>query len=1427
MNKWLLMHLGVMTAMAGIITAMMVFAARVDDTRRPAATTVKTVNIPAGRPNDDLLHKLCPVKTPHTKPVSINIDSLKGSNWYSAVMAGIAHKSYFIVTVGDSANSSNVQQGVNATYRSSGLTLSAMQVPDELRKPADLTKKKHRLKNAAWQLHLSVDGLYADNKPAGTGTAATGITTDTSVVNFTTAGMTTQYVNTEAGVRQNFIVHQKPAANTTELRIKLHASQNWVVGKADDRELHFAQRNQHGGLDTKIIYKDLNVWDADGKKLSAKMEAGRDSRFDIVVASAGARYPVTIDPLATTAATTLTGPSSGSNFGFSAAGAGDVNGDGYSDVIVGAYLNGAAYVYYGSSTGLSTAAATTLNGTAISNFGYSVASAGDVNGDGYSDVIVGAYQASSLNGAVYIYHGSSTGLSAIAAKTIVGPSANSKFGWSVASAGDVNGDGYSDVIAGAYGVSSNTGAAYVYRGSPAGISSTAVTLLAGPSSNSYFGNSVAGAGDVNGDGYSDVVVGAYGVSSNTGAAYVYQGAVTGLSATATTVLAGVSTSSYFGFSVAGAGDVNGDGFGDVIAGAYGVSSNTGAAYVYQGAVTGLSAIAATVIAGVSTSSYFGYSVAGAGDVNGDGFGDVIAGAYGVSSNTGAAYVYLGSSAGLSATAATVFTGPSTNSGFGYSVAGGGDVNGDGYSDMIAGAFATANGNAYVYIGSTGSTQNTAATTLNGNGRFGYSIAGAGDVNGDGYSDVIVGAYGASSFTGAAYIYYGSSTGLSATAATTLIGTASSYFGVSVAGAGDVNGDGYSDVIVGAKGVSSSTGAAYIYLGSSTGISTIAATTLDGFSTNSYFGNSVASAGDVNGDGYSDVIVGAWAQTQLPYYYVKGAAYIYYGASSGISTTASTTLNGLLDGGDFGYSVACAGDVNGDGYSDVIVGAYGVAWSNNTQNGEAYVYYGSATGLSETADVTFSGTTNARFGICVASAGDVNGDGYSDVIIGAYQASGKGAAYVYHGASAGLSTTAATTFNGTANNGYFGDKVACAGDVNGDGYSDVMIGADGISSGKGAVYIYQGSSTGLSTTAALILNGTANNDQFGFGLAGVGDVDGDGYSDVIVGANNIATAKLYPGNGGYGKPNSILRLYNASLTFPLDPGNRAARQFGVGLFVRPFPGATKARLVWETEKEGVGFMHNSPITNYAGYTAAQSVYTTIPPAGIELKQLITKTGAATKFRVRVQYLSSLLPNGQVFGPWIYPQAYLSGAMPGVLFGLAGQPLPVNLLSFTAGKEAAGRNRINWATANEAAGISFEVTRSDDGIAFFGIGAIAGKGSAGGYIFYDDQPQPAATNYYRLKMTDAGGKVTYSNIAIVRNGNKVDGISISPVPATNTISITNTNTARNGEEVTIINMQGRIMLHFQLQALQHIDIKSWASGSYMLHCADGCVMRLMKQ
>jgi hypothetical protein len=375
--------------------------------------------------------------------------------------------------------------------------------------------------------------------------------------------------------------------------------------------------------------------------------------------------------------------------------------------------------------------------------------------------------------------------------------------------------------------------------------------------------------------------------------------------------------------------------------------------------------------------------------------------------------------------------------------------------------------------------------------MGASVS-AGDLNNDGYDDVIVGAYANTSATGKVYIHYGSATGVSLSPDITLTGEAQEdWFGVAVAGAGDVNNDGYDDVLVGVSRNTSYTGKAYIYYGGSS-MNSVADVTFVGETQNNFFGFSVSSAGDVNNDGYDDVLVGAHGNTSN-----TGKAYIYYGGSN-MNNVADVTFTGEAQGDYFGYSVSFAGDVNNDGYDDVTVGAQ---HSNDT--GKAYIYYGGSS-MNNVTDVTFTGEASSdSFGIAVAGAGDVNNDSYDDVLVGAYlnNTSNAGKAYIYYGGSS-MDATADVTFTGEAQGDFFGFSVSSAGDVNNDGYDDVIIGAAGYPNGAttGRAYLYYGGSS-MDTVADTLFDAEQESDEFASYQTPLihGDINNDGAVDLIVGA----------------------------------------------------------------------------------------------------------------------------------------------------------------------------------------------------------------------------------------------------------------------------------------------------------------------------------------
>ena len=1000
--------------------------------------------------------------------------------------------------------------------------------------------------------------------------------------------------------------------------------------------------------------------------------------------------------------------------------------------------------------------------------GFSVSGAGDVNGDGFADLLIGVIEGDDGGtnaGEAYLIFGKQDGFGSVDSSgrrsidleslntddgfIIQGDVALDTAGFSVSGAGDVNGDGYTDLLIGARSGDDggmDSGEAYVVFGKASGFGNdVSITLedgtitdvrrvvdltsldtgdgfiIQGDAGFDFAGFSVSGAGDVNGDGYADLIIGAPSADVDTsdgnkqdaGEAYVIFGKegdpsdpfgnpmggrqVVDLESLAPEegfIIQGGANFDFAGTSVSGAGDVNGDGYADLIIGAVGSDDGgtyAGAAYVIFGKegdpsdpfgspdgtrrvidLSNLNAADGFTIQGDDVFDLAGRSVSGAGDVNGDGFADLLVGAYRSDdggTHAGEAYVIFGKDSApsdpfgnpdgtrrvidlgnLDAADGFAIQGDAADDQAGTSVSAAGDVNGDGFADLLVGAnLADVNnpagdrvdvGEAYVVFGGPAGLSTEAVAVLgtdgddflNVDGEATVVLAGAGDdvLNIDGFGDAdllkLDGGTGTDTLC-LVNLDLGTNPNpsLHLDLSTLADSRISSIEHIDLSGNGDnsltltrldllnlsevrtegraelrvdgnagdrvtVTDDGWvqrADVMIeGTTYKAFENGNARLLVNIAVDIGGIIPTVdltdltagdgfiIQGDEAGDHAGVSVSGAGDVNGDGYTDLIVGARfgddGGTDA------GEAYVVFGKASDPSDPFGELVGGrqvmdltnlapeegfIIQGDaryDFaGYSVSGAGDVNGDGFADLLVGAPS-GWDGGLEAGEAYVVFGKASGFGnldgsgrQVVDLTslaagdgFVIQGDVHFdwaGASVSGAGDVNGDGFTDLIVGAHKGDDGGTrageAYVVFGKASDPSDPFGELVGGrqvvdltslAPDEGFIiqgderfdraGVSVSGAGDVNGDGYADLIVGASRGDDGgtyAGEAYVLFGKASGfgelddsnrrvmdltdLAPTEGFIIQGDEVGDTAGSSVSYAGDVNGDGYADLIVGA----------------------------------------------------------------------------------------------------------------------------------------------------------------------------------------------------------------------------------------------------------------------------------------------------------------------------------------
>ena len=901
---------------------------------------------------------------------------------------------------------------------------------------------------------------------------------------------------------------------------------------------------------------------------------------------------------------------------------------------------GESYVIYGKADGigdidlatLTAAQGFKLSGAAAGDAsGTSVSRAGDINGDGIEDIIVGAPLADRAGldhaGESYVVYGKEGGLADIDLAAldpahgfkIVGPVPPNSYDGSysgrvVNAAGDINDDGIDDIL---IGTGNQNFLVYGKAGGLGDVDLGALTAATGANIHGVFAHMIDGGGDINGDGIDDIVVGTRGDTINgedSGETFVIYGKVGGIGdvdlfafpPTQGFRIAGAGREDLSGYAVSSAGDINGDGIADVLIGSYPEEPSghygAGLAYVVYGKDGGpgdidlatLTPAEGFKITGVSFEQFESTSVSDAGDVNGDGLDDII---------VNGAFVIYGKQGGLSDIELAALT---DDQGFristGDKVSRAGDVNGDGFADLIVG---TGDQSAVIYGGNFTKSVTHLGTEnddelpgseadevfvgglgndllIGGGGKDAFHggagddtiVLAPGDVTrvdgGNGVDRVMANDFGTElDFTGdlrgrfqsievldlsgfvmnhvtldSASIAHMTGSNGDAFEPNTLVIRGEADF-VIFADQGWINGGEVADPLGQGDIYNSWTNGAVAVLVDfksqamqAPRIDLADLAPEDGFTIEGATG--VGTAGDLNADGIADFVVNA------------DKSYVIFGKADGLESVDLATLTpdqgfavsrSALPGDEGGPGGGATGDFNGDGIDDVIFGQPFADTAAGADAGQAYVIFGAASGLGAIDVTTMPAAQGFRIsggaagdwaGFAAESAGDFDGDGIDDIIIGAREADplgrySAGEAYVIYGKLGGpgdidlAALTAAQGFRiaGPSDSDDLGDAARSAGDINGDGYDDIAIGAPFSGSGAGAVYVIYGKAGGSGDVDLATLSASdgfkllVNDDDFlGRAVGSAGDINGDGINDLVVSAYR----------GGYGGSGLVYVIY---------------------------------------------------------------------------------------------------------------------------------------------------------------------------------------------------------------------------------------------------------------------------------------------------------------
>ncbi|MBK8979772.1 MAG: FG-GAP repeat protein [Planctomycetes bacterium] len=665
---------------------------------------------------------------------------------------------------------------------------------------------------------------------------------------------------------------------------------------------------------------------------------------------------------------------------------------------------------------------------------------------------------------------------------VSGAAGGDQFGTSVARVADLDGDTCDELIVGAPETGSfgaGPGSARVYSGR----TRTLLFALQGEAVGDRFGTAVAGLGDLDGDGFAELLVGApragTATTPDTGACYVFSGRDGSLLFR----LLGEAAGDRFGQAVADAGDVDSDGYGDLLVGAPGSDvsgAESGCAQVWSGR----SRSVLRTVSGFRAGDRLGAAVAGAGDVDGDERPDLLIGIPGASIRAaGAGSAILIS--GANGTVLWIGDGGETSGQYGAAVSGAGDLDGDGLADVVIGEPFGAGGKGLAHLVTGIATAPTPAVVsaegLFANQNLGASVTFLRDADGNGRAEIAVGSPGPVVLPdrGCACV-------LSLDPAGDLVlewapesqdPTGRDRFGASVAG-GDWDGDGIDDLAIGGPAAPNGTAPGQVTLLDLDPLRRQPAR--GGIEDYARFGSGLAGVGDVDRDGFGDIAVAERSE-------FRSQTFIKFWSGSNPFPVGSFGF-GLVPR-TVSPALAATGDLDGDGVRELLVG---VPQLDSSSTGSVFVLRG-ATGQQLRRLVGPDPMADDRFGIDVANAGDVNGDGIDDALIGSDPIALAPARTGYARVVSGADGRTLFTFSGDTVEDRFGVAVAGLGDLDADGRPDLAVVAAGSATRPGYLRLFSGRD-------GRVLDQLPGNLP-GEGLAEVsalGDVDGDGIGDFAVG-----------------------------------------------------------------------------------------------------------------------------------------------------------------------------------------------------------------------------------------------------------------------------------------------------------------------------------------